>query len=59
MTLRQELGSWLFPKHVEPSPSPEIGAKAPSTDELTFPRADGKPTVITFLRHCGCPCKLL
>lgn len=22
-----------------------------------MPYASGKPTVVTFLRHCGCPCK--
>lgn len=32
---------------------PEVGAAAPSSDKISL--TDGKPTVIVFLRHCGCP----
>ncbi|EGX91640.1 hypothetical protein CCM_05798 [Cordyceps militaris CM01] len=34
---------------------PEVGAAAPSSDKISL--TDGKPTVIVFLRHCGCPSK--
>lgn len=57
MTFQQELNSWLSPKSLTTSPAPELNSKAPSTSKLTLPAADGKPTIITFLRHCGCPCK--
>ncbi|PVH86803.1 hypothetical protein DL98DRAFT_406626 [Cadophora sp. DSE1049] len=55
MTFQQELSSWAFPQSVRTSPVPKVGTKAPSTSELSFPNSDGKPTIITFLRHCGCP----
>ncbi|PQE05432.1 Thioredoxin-like fold protein [Rutstroemia sp. NJR-2017a BVV2] len=55
MTLQQEFNSWLTPTAVDVQPAPEIGSKAPSSERLTFPHPDGKPTIITFLRHCGCP----
>ncbi|KAJ5999939.1 hypothetical protein N7481_000348 [Penicillium waksmanii] len=55
MTISQELSSFFSPSHVETSPAPEIGAKAPSCPELPFPADNGKPTIISFLRHCGCP----
>lgn len=57
MTTKQELSSWLTPPKVDVSPPPEIDKQAPSTSALTFPQHDGKPVVIAFLRHCGCPCK--
>jgi len=34
---------------------PSVGSKAPSSAKLELPAADGKPTIVTFLRHCGCP----
>ncbi|KAI9814180.1 MAG: hypothetical protein M1827_003346 [Pycnora praestabilis] len=55
MSFRQEATSWLFPRALDTAPAPTIGARAPSTDKLTMPNADGKPTIIAFLRHCGCP----
>ncbi|CZT50526.1 uncharacterized protein RSE6_11532 [Rhynchosporium secalis] len=55
MSFQQELSSWASPNPVTTSPAPEIGTKAPSTSKLSFPSSDGKQTVITFLRHCGCP----
>ncbi|KAH7360543.1 hypothetical protein BKA65DRAFT_187750 [Rhexocercosporidium sp. MPI-PUGE-AT-0058] len=55
MTFQQELSSWAPPTSVAIPPVPEVCTKAPSTSELSFPTQDGKPTVITFLRHCGCP----
>jgi len=57
MTFQQELNSWKTPSVVSTSPVPEVGVKAPSTSKLELPNPNGKPTVITFLRHCGCPCK--
>lgn len=55
MTLRQELSSWLSPSSVEVHPAPSFGSKAPSTTQLALPASPGKPTILTFLRHCGCP----
>ncbi|QSZ30574.1 hypothetical protein DSL72_000130 [Monilinia vaccinii-corymbosi] len=55
MTFQQELNSWLFPPPTNVQPPPEINSKAPSSSKLAFPNANGKPTIITFLRHCGCP----
>jgi hypothetical protein len=57
MTLQQEANSWLSPKALVTSPAPEVGAKAPTSPKLQVPRSNGKPCVVSFLRHCGCPCK--
>ncbi|KFY37392.1 hypothetical protein V495_07205 [Pseudogymnoascus sp. VKM F-4514 (FW-929)] len=43
------------PPHTETLPVPAVGAKAPSSAKLTLPNPNAKPTIITFLRHCGCP----
>ncbi|KAI9838128.1 MAG: hypothetical protein M1819_006284 [Sarea resinae] len=50
-----ELATLWPPNNLEVAPVVEPGAKAPSSDKLVIPRADGKPVLITFLRHCGCP----
>ena len=56
MTFRQELSSWTSPTSVPTSSPPTISSPAPSAPELlSFPRSDHKATVVTFLRHCGCP----
>ncbi|KAL8677486.1 MAG: hypothetical protein Q9186_006085 [Xanthomendoza sp. 1 TL-2023] len=55
MTLQQEFSSWLSPGTVSKSSAPSTGSKAPSTSQLAFPDPNGKPTILTFLRHCGCP----
>jgi hypothetical protein len=55
MTFQQELKSWMSPTAVNTSPAPEVGAKAPSSSKLPIPNPNGKPTIVTFLRHCGCP----
>ncbi|KAF2755803.1 hypothetical protein EJ05DRAFT_478764 [Pseudovirgaria hyperparasitica] len=55
MTFTQELKSWLSPKRLIVSDTPEIGRPAPSTAKMKIPCEDGKPTVVVFLRHCGCP----
>ena len=53
MTFQQELGSWFAPRDGEATPeSPAIGSEAPTTSKIQL---SGAPTVITFLRHCGCP----
>lgn len=58
MTLQQELSSWNpFQKSQhEVKAVPEVGSPAPSTVDFKLPRNDQKPTIIVFLRHCGCPC---
>jgi hypothetical protein len=55
MTFQQELNSWMSPTAVTTSPAPEVGTKAPPS-KLPIPSPNGKPTIVTFLRHCGCPC---
>ncbi|KAJ7210548.1 hypothetical protein GGX14DRAFT_626054 [Mycena pura] len=55
MTLRQELNSFWLPKDNKPDQVPETGSKAPSSALLPMPSPDGNPTIVTFLRHCGCP----
>ncbi|PWY82161.1 hypothetical protein BO70DRAFT_336502 [Aspergillus heteromorphus CBS 117.55] len=55
MTIAQEAASWFAPPAVELSPAPKPGEKAPSCPQLPLPAANGKPTIISFLRHCGCP----
>lgn len=51
-----ELRSMKTPERKQVTPAPKIGDKAPTSTKI--PLSDGKPTVILFLRHCGCPCKL-
>lgn len=55
MTFQQEAASWTFPSHLSTSPIPSIGANAPSVSKLQLPTSDEKATILTFLRHCGCP----
>ncbi|KAF4975775.1 hypothetical protein F66182_17537, partial [Fusarium sp. NRRL 66182] len=55
MTFSTEVKSWWAPKPVEIFTAPQIGDKAPSCPELPLPADSGKPTIVTFLRHCGCP----
>jgi hypothetical protein len=43
--------TFVRPKVVPVSPPPEIGSKAPDMAGLR----DGRPAVIAFLRHVGCP----
>lgn len=35
---------------------PQIGDRAQSHAKLPFPDASGRPTILLFLRFCGCPC---
>ena len=53
MTYQQELKSWLGPSYVPTASSPSVGSHAPAIPNI--PDAHGRPRVITFLRHCGCP----
>lgn len=54
MTFQQELSSWYAPKSPSSIPDPpSIGSKAPSTPKIKL--QPGQPTILTFLRHCGCP----
>lgn len=55
MTWQTELSSWLSPPSVSTAETPTVGQKAPPTPKLNIPAKDGKPTIISFLRHCGCP----
>ena len=55
MTFQQELNSWLSPSPTDVQSPPEINSKAPSSSKLPLPNSNRKPTIITFLRHCGCP----
>ncbi len=50
-----EIESLKSPEKKEVAEVPKVGAAAPSSDKIPLP--DGKPTVVVFLRHCGCPCK--
>lgn len=53
MTFQQELSSWFAPRDGQDTPEPPaVGAKAPTSSKIQL---SGAPTVITFLRHCGCP----
>jgi len=55
MTFQQELTSWKSPAALTVDPVPEVGTGAPSSSKLQLPSTNGKPTIVTFLRHCGCP----
>jgi hypothetical protein len=57
MTIFKELKSWSSPSYIEPATAPRVGDEAPSDPNLALPADNGKPTIIAFLRHCGCPGK--
>ncbi|KAK3692797.1 hypothetical protein B0T22DRAFT_504021 [Podospora appendiculata] len=52
-TIQQELQSFTTPPEKHVAPVPRVGDRAPESDQLSWPSA--KPTIIVFLRHCGCP----
>jgi hypothetical protein len=59
VTMPKALNSWVTPP-AAPIPvamAPEMGTRAPTNLKLRLPAGDGSPTVVVFLRHCGCPCK--
>ncbi|EPE26905.1 Thioredoxin-like protein [Glarea lozoyensis ATCC 20868] len=49
--------SWATPPPppVEVAPTPVVGKQAPATAKLRLPPMDGRPAVVVFLRHAGCP----
>ncbi|EDU44607.1 AhpC-TSA-2 domain containing protein [Pyrenophora tritici-repentis] len=55
MTWQSEFWSWMSPPAVQTAETPAVGQKAPTTPKLIIPARNGKPTIVTFLRHCGCP----
>ncbi|KAF2445702.1 hypothetical protein P171DRAFT_484369 [Karstenula rhodostoma CBS 690.94] len=55
MSWQTELQSCMSPTSVQTANPPDVGEIAPSSSRLTLPAQDGKPLVLTFLRHCGCP----
>ncbi|KAI8939128.1 hypothetical protein NX059_004962 [Plenodomus lindquistii] len=54
MTFSTEFWSWMSPSSVKTSAVPAVGQNAPSTPKVKIAN-DGKPTIVAFLRHCGCP----
>ncbi|KAF9733125.1 hypothetical protein PMIN06_004670 [Paraphaeosphaeria minitans] len=55
MSWQTELQSWMSPTSLQTANAPDVGENAPSSSRLALPAEDGKPLVVTFLRHCGCP----
>lgn len=55
MSLAQEWESFKTPAALDVKPLPKVGEPAPVHENLKLPT--DKPTLIVFLRHCGCPCK--
>lgn len=51
----KELQSFKSPPARQVAPVPKVGESAPQHELLELSR--DKPTIIVFLRHCGCPCK--
>lgn len=53
----KEVASFKSPPPRETAPVPELGedAREHADSKLKLPK--DKPTIIVFLRHCGCPCK--
>ncbi len=61
LTVPNSLKSWATPPPppIEVAAAPVLGARAPTSNKLRLPVLDGRPSVVVFLRHCGCPCMLL
>lgn len=53
MTFQQEFSSWFSPLKSASQEPPKIGAHAPQSKQLDIEQ--GRPAVVVFLRHCGCP----
>ncbi|KAH6890310.1 hypothetical protein B0T10DRAFT_485523 [Thelonectria olida] len=49
----QGFETWKSPPAKDVAPIPKVGARAPSSLKLILP--NGRPTLVVFLRHCGCP----
>lgn len=56
-TLKSEIASFSSPAaNPELSAVPKVGDHFPESDQLPqLQSPNGKPVLITFLRHCGCP----
>ncbi|RVD84279.1 uncharacterized protein DFL_006040 [Arthrobotrys flagrans] len=56
-TLKSEIASFSSPAaNPELSAVPKVGDHFPESDQLPqLQSLNGKPVLITFLRHCGCP----
>lgn len=50
-----ELQSLKTPERKDVQPIPTVGSNARVSKQIPF--VTGKPIIILFLRHCGCPCK--
>ena len=59
MSFSQEFWSWFSnpqpPRGITLGSPPNLGDKAPSSEKLLLPDPQGKPVILAFLRHCGCP----
>jgi len=57
VTIPKSWHSWATPPPppVELAPPPVINVQAPTSAKLRVPAGDGRPSVVVFLRHCGCP----
>ncbi|KAI1337769.1 hypothetical protein F5Y15DRAFT_417561 [Xylariaceae sp. FL0016] len=53
MSFAQEWESFKTPPKKDVAAVPEVGQKAPVNENLKLPK--DKPTILVFLRHCGCP----
>lgn len=51
--IQKEAQSFVAPPPREVAIVPQVGSPAPSSSTLRFP--SGRPTIVAFLRHCGCP----
>ncbi|CAM1502809.1 Fc.00g075850.m01.CDS01 [Cosmosporella sp. VM-42] len=49
----KEIESWKSPEAREVAAAPAVGSRAPSSVQFHLP--DGRPAIVVFLRHCGCP----
>lgn len=58
--LSSELASFGNPANQpEVGPTVKVDDHYPESDQLPqLKNLNGKPALITFLRHCGCPCKI-
>ncbi|EUC29359.1 hypothetical protein COCVIDRAFT_112670 [Bipolaris victoriae FI3] len=55
MTWQRELSSWMSPPPLKTADAPAVGQNAPLLPRSEGFVQNGKPTIISFLRHCGCP----
>lgn len=55
-SMQKELASFQSLTAKDIAPVPLVGDKGPISDQIDF--TGNKRTIVTFLRHCGCPCTL-